>query len=124
MKTELVRRVSRTIGRWRGWNLAVVTVLLTLCLVMPQTMESQILPSPCCAILSAGLSSVAGAITNVIGSGLNTISATMITDRALLAIIENNQQSDGSVVVPAALRHYVDGKERLTPPTRVSAPGG
>ena len=57
MKTELVRRVSRTIGRWRGWNLAVVTVLLTVCLVMPQTTESQILPSPCCAILSAGLGS-------------------------------------------------------------------
>ena len=82
MKTKLVRRVSRTIGRWRGWNLAVVTVLLTVCLVMPQTTESQILPSPCCAILSAGLSSVAGAITNVIGSGLNAINATMTSIEA------------------------------------------
>jgi seryl-tRNA synthetase len=34
----------------------------------------------------------------------HTISATMITDRALLAILENNQQEDGSVAIPAALR--------------------
>ncbi|HEY3111798.1 MAG TPA: hypothetical protein VGL23_23780 [Chloroflexota bacterium] len=39
----------------------------------------------------------------------------MITDRALLAILENSQQADGSAVVPEALRRYVDGKERLTP---------
>jgi seryl-tRNA synthetase len=45
----------------------------------------------------------------------HTISATMITDRALLAILENGQQADGSVVVPEALRPYVDGKERLSP---------
>src|SRR5438309_5655666 len=44
---------------------------------MPQSSESQILPSPCCAILSAGLSSIASAITNVVGSGLNAINATM-----------------------------------------------
>jgi seryl-tRNA synthetase len=48
----------------------------------------------------------------------HTISATMITDRALLAILENNQQADGSVIVPAALRPYVDGQERLTAPAR------
>jgi len=43
----------------------------------------------------------------------HTISATMITDRALLAIIENNQQADGSVIVPPALRPALGGKERL-----------
>ena len=40
----------------------------------------------------------------------HTISATMITDRAVLAIIENNQQSDGSVAIPPALRPYMGGQ--------------
>lgn len=33
--------------------------------------------------------------------------------RTWLAIIENNQQADGSVVVPEALRPYLDGLERI-----------
>jgi len=48
----------------------------------------------------------------------HTISATMITDRALLAILENNQQSDGTVVIPEILRPYVDGAAQLTPQQR------
>ncbi|PYU91488.1 MAG: serine--tRNA ligase [Acidobacteria bacterium] len=35
--------------------------------------------------------------------------------RTWLAIIENYQQADGSVVVPEALRPYVDGLERIGP---------
>jgi seryl-tRNA synthetase len=35
--------------------------------------------------------------------------------RTLIAVLENYQESDGSVVVPAALRPYLDGLERLTP---------
>jgi seryl-tRNA synthetase len=35
--------------------------------------------------------------------------------RALVAVIENYQQADGSVAVPEALRPYVGGIERLTP---------
>lgn len=41
----------------------------------------------------------------------HTISATMITDRALLALLEHNQQADGSVRVPEALRSFVDGRD-------------
>jgi len=41
----------------------------------------------------------------------HTISATMITDRAALAILENNQLEDGSVVIPKAIRPYMGGKE-------------
>lgn len=44
----------------------------------------------------------------------HTISATEITDRAVLAIIENNQQADGAVVIPSALRPYMGGQERIT----------
>jgi seryl-tRNA synthetase len=34
--------------------------------------------------------------------------------RTLIAILENYQQKDGSIVVPAALRPYMDGRERIT----------
>jgi seryl-tRNA synthetase len=35
--------------------------------------------------------------------------------RALVAVLENGQQADGSVVVPRALRPYLGGLERLAP---------
>ena len=35
--------------------------------------------------------------------------------RTLVAILENNQQADGSVVVPEVLRPYMGGLELLTP---------
>ena len=34
--------------------------------------------------------------------------------RTLIAILENYQQEDGSVVIPAALRSYMDGAEKIT----------
>ena len=43
----------------------------------------------------------------------HTISATMITDRAVLAILENQQQADGAVRIPTALRPYLGGQERI-----------
>jgi seryl-tRNA synthetase len=36
--------------------------------------------------------------------------------RTLIAVLENYQEADGSVVVPDALRPYLDGLARLTPP--------
>jgi seryl-tRNA synthetase len=33
--------------------------------------------------------------------------------RTLIAILENGQQKDGSIVIPAALRPYMDGRERI-----------
>jgi seryl-tRNA synthetase len=35
--------------------------------------------------------------------------------RALVAVLENCQQEDGSVVVPAVLRPYLGGVDRLKP---------
>ncbi len=35
--------------------------------------------------------------------------------RTLIAVLENYQEADGTVVVPRALRAYLDGLERLTP---------
>jgi seryl-tRNA synthetase len=37
---------------------------------------------------------------------IHTLNGTAVTDRCLLAILENNQQEDGSVVVPEVLRKY------------------
>ena len=39
---------------------------------------------------------------------VHILNATMITDRAVLAIIENHQQSDGSVIIPEVLRPYTN----------------
>jgi seryl-tRNA synthetase len=36
--------------------------------------------------------------------------------RPLIAILENNQQADGSVIIPKALRPYTGGLERISPP--------
>jgi seryl-tRNA synthetase len=38
--------------------------------------------------------------------------------RTLIAILENYQQKDGSVIVPEALRPFMDGRDRLEPPTK------
>ena len=35
--------------------------------------------------------------------------------RTLIAILENYQQEDGSVIIPDALRPYMDGMDRITP---------
>jgi seryl-tRNA synthetase len=35
--------------------------------------------------------------------------------RTLIAVLENFQQRDGSVIIPPALRSYMDGQERIAP---------
>ncbi|TXR51595.1 serine--tRNA ligase [Quadrisphaera setariae] len=44
-----------------------------------------------------------------------TLNGTLATTRWLVAILENHQQPDGSVVVPAALRPFMGGLEVLEP---------
>jgi seryl-tRNA synthetase len=46
---------------------------------------------------------------------LATLNGTLATTRWIVAILENHQQADGSVVVPAALRPYLGGLEVLEP---------
>jgi seryl-tRNA synthetase len=36
--------------------------------------------------------------------------------RTLIAVLENYQQADGSVLIPEALRPYMGGVERITRP--------
>jgi len=46
----------------------------------------------------------------------HTLNATAIAvPRVMLALLETHQQPDGSVVLPACLRPYVGGLERLEP---------
>ena len=47
---------------------------------------------------------------------VHILNATLITDRAVLAIIENNQQADGSVKIPKLLQPYT-GFEVIRPKT-------
>jgi seryl-tRNA synthetase len=35
--------------------------------------------------------------------------------RTLIALLENHQQADGSVVIPEPLRPYMDGEDKLSP---------
>ena len=44
-----------------------------------------------------------------------TLNGTLATTRWLVAILETHQQADGSVLVPEALRPYLDGISILTP---------
>ena len=44
-----------------------------------------------------------------------TLNGTLSTTRWLVAILENHQQADGSVVLPAALRPFLGGREVLEP---------
>ena len=56
---------------------ALIAIALVAFLAIPQSSEGQLIPSPCCALLSAGLGSIASTITNVIGGALNAINSTM-----------------------------------------------
>lgn len=46
-----------------------------------------------------------------------TLNGTLVTDRWLVAILENHQRPDGSVHVPEALRSYLGGLKELAPLT-------
>jgi seryl-tRNA synthetase len=43
-----------------------------------------------------------------------TLNGTLATTRWLVAILENHQQADGSVLIPKALRPYLGGAERVS----------
>ena len=46
---------------------------------------------------------------------VHTINGTGVTTRALIPLLEQNQQADGTVIVPEALRPYLNGDEVLKP---------
>ena len=48
---------------------------------------------------------------------LHTLNSTAIAvERTICAIMENNQLEDGTVIIPEALRPYMNGQEKISPP--------
>jgi len=47
------------------------------------------------------------------GRFVHALNATAVTDRVVLAILENYQQKDGSVIVPSALKKWV-GRDKIS----------
>ena len=70
---------SMHVGRWirRHTVLAALALLLTV-LVSPRHIQGQV-PSPCCAILAAGLGTINSTLGSVIGGGLQAIN-TVLSD--------------------------------------------
>lgn len=48
---------------------------------------------------------------------VSTLNGTLATTRWLVAIMENHQQKDGSIVIPQAMRPYMGGREVIEPTT-------
>jgi len=73
MNTRKAIEVFKQSLRW-AWShkFRVAVLLLVLVFVAPQPAESQF-GSPCCAILSIGLSTISSTLKNVVGGGLNNI---------------------------------------------------
>ncbi|MDH7563744.1 MAG: serine--tRNA ligase [Candidatus Bathyarchaeota archaeon] len=46
---------------------------------------------------------------------VHTLNSTALASRTIVAILENNQQEDGSIIVPKALRKYMSGIEKIKP---------
>ena len=40
-------------------------------------------------------------------------STVIVSPRGLIALIENNYQEDGSILIPKVLRPYMGGKEKI-----------
>ena len=51
---------------------------------------------------------------------VSTLNGTLATTRWLVAILENGQQKDGSIVIPKAMRPYMGGREVIEPTRRES----
>jgi hypothetical protein len=66
-------------GRWiRRHTVLAASVLLLTVIISPRTVQGQ-LPSPCCAILAAGLGTINSTLGSVIGGGLQAIN-TVLSD--------------------------------------------
>lgn len=71
-----MRRATEVLQRGLRWAWAykfrIVVLVLVLALVAPQPAESQF-PSPCCTILSLGLTTIGNTLKSVVGGGLSSI---------------------------------------------------
>lgn len=78
--TERIRGLGRSVWQWvsrgldwvRRYKFRVAVLVLVFMLAAPRPVKSQFL-DPCCAILEAGLSTIASTLSSVIGGGLKSI---------------------------------------------------
>jgi len=87
----LFQRGKSTLRWVWGQRLRVAVLALVLALLAPRQVKSQLL-DPCCAVLAAGLVTIASTLTNVVGGGLNSI----------LAVEQAIQNFERTVVWPIA----------------------
>jgi hypothetical protein len=86
-------------ARWaRAHHLRLVSLVLLFILLKPQPVKSQFI-DPCCAMLAAGLSTIASTLTRVTGGGLNSI----------LSVDQANSNFQQSVVWPQQLIAQAQG---------------
>ena len=45
---------------------------------------------------------------------VHTLNSTAVTTRALVAVVENFQQRDGSIVIPKPLIPYMNGRDKIS----------
>ena len=83
---KIAKQKMKSSARW-VWErrLRVVALVLVLALITPRPVKSQFL-DPCCAIMAAGLATIANTLSSVIGGGLNSI---LSTDQATLNYQQN-----------------------------------
>src|SRR4026207_1212422 len=72
-----LQKLGRGFGGLRRNVLKITALLVFVVMLVPGPAESQFLPSPCCAILSTGLGTIASTISNVVGGALSAIRTTL-----------------------------------------------
>lgn len=96
MMKGLVRKAGQSVKAGARWiwqrRLRVAVLALVFVLIAPRPAKSQFI-DPCCAILEAGLSTIASTLSGVIGGGLNSI----------LSVDKTIQNFEQSVVWPQQL---------------------
>ena len=87
--TELQRGARQRFREGVRWvwerRLRVAALVLVFTLIAPRQVKSQFM-DPCCAIMAAGLTTIANTLSSVIGGGLNSI---LSTDQATLNYQQN-----------------------------------
>ncbi len=96
---KVLQRARQSLGWARGHKLRVVVLLVVFALMAPRPARSQFL-DPCCAILAAGLGTIANTLSSVVGGGLNSI----------LSVEQNIKNFEQSVVWP---QNLIDEAEAL-----------
>src|SRR5450755_4494375 len=87
---QIVNKILKPAGTWMWSNkFRLFIVALALIATAPRAVQAQLV-DPCCALLSAGLTTINSTIKSVVGGGLNKI----------LGVDQQIQQFEQSVIFP------------------------